>query len=94
MNTQNNFYIILPSNSSVDHFPQNTMSDYTTVLSNPLNLEGNYEVALTELNYSPYFSISLGSITIPNKIFNLRYGGLYYQYIIPDIEIQIKLTME
>ena len=86
MNTQNNFYITLPSNSSADHFSQNTMSDYT------LNLDGNYEVALTELNYSPNFSISLGSIIIPNKIFDLRYSGLYYQDMTPDIEIKIKIN--
>ena len=45
--------ITLPSNASMDLFPQNTCQDYTTQLASDLNLNGNFEVALKRLQY-PY----------------------------------------
>lgn len=44
------FYITLPSNSSMEHFPENTQSCFRTKLSAPLVLVGNdWEVGLTEI---------------------------------------------
>ena len=43
--------ITLPSNASMDLFPQNTCQDFTTQLSSELNLNGNFEVALKRLQY-------------------------------------------
>ena len=43
--------IILPSNASMGLYPENTLSDYRTKLPFPLNLEGNYEAALMEIQY-------------------------------------------
>ena len=49
MNTS--FYVTLPSNSSLKLFPTNTLTKYTTKLNSTLQLEGKYEVALTEIMY-------------------------------------------
>ena len=70
------FYVTLPSNSSMEYFPNNTMSEYTTVLPQPIKLNGKFEVALTELNYSPYFSVPIGKIEIPTILFSLKYKDL------------------
>lgn len=45
------FYVTLPSNASVDVFPDNTTSKYSTKLQSPIRLEGPYEVALVEMMY-------------------------------------------
>ena len=62
------FYVTLPSNSSMKYFPNNTLTKYTSKLHNQLQLEGKYEVALTEImfpfNWLPTIS---GNIEIINK---------------------------
>ena len=45
------FYVTLPSNSSLAFFPNNTLSNYTTKLHADFDLEGKYEVALTEIMF-------------------------------------------
>jgi hypothetical protein len=45
------FYITLPSNSSFEYYPENTLNNYTTKLHSTLRLEGNYEVGLDEMSY-------------------------------------------
>ena len=47
-----NFKLYLPSNASHVRFPNNTPSNYHTELTNPLSLEGKWEVALESLFYS------------------------------------------
>lgn len=49
------FYVVLPSDSSGNYFPHNTLSSYTTQLAQPLELkrEDNWHCALVELSY-PY----------------------------------------
>ena len=46
-----NFKVYLPSNSSQHVFPNNTSSNYTTQLLNPIHLEGKWEVAAESLYY-------------------------------------------
>ena len=43
-----NFYVSLPSNAA--KFPKNTQSNFTTILENPIELIGNYQVALVEIS--------------------------------------------
>lgn len=43
-----NFHIILPSNASMDYFPDNTPDHYRTKLAHPISLDGIYEVSLLE----------------------------------------------
>ena len=45
------FYVTLPSNASLDVFPDNTLTQFTTRLKNPLQLDGQYKVALTEIMF-------------------------------------------
>ena len=49
------FYVTLPSNSSFDYYPDNTLSDFTTKLFKPLDLPGEWEVALTEISFPHSF---------------------------------------
>jgi hypothetical protein len=45
------FYVTLPSNSSFEYYPENTLNNYATKLHPTLRLEGNYEVGLVEISY-------------------------------------------
>ena len=45
------FYVTLPSNGSMDAFPQNTMAEFTNRLSKPLHLDGEWEVGMIECSY-------------------------------------------
>lgn len=53
------FYLTLPSNASLNIYPDNTLSDYTTRLFNPIQLSGRWEVGLSEIQYPHcYFNIT------------------------------------
>ena len=45
------FYIHLPSNSSLNKFPKNTLTEYWVGLSQTVNLTGGWGLALTEIHY-------------------------------------------
>ena len=45
------FYVTLPSNASMDTYPNNTVTDYATKLPHPLELDGQWEVGLVEMTY-------------------------------------------
>ena len=45
------FYLTLPSNSSMDVYPDNTMANFKTRLPNRVELEGRWEVGLVEMQY-------------------------------------------
>ena len=45
------FYVTLPSNSSISYYPDNTVTRYKTHLSQPISLEGEWEVGLFEFEY-------------------------------------------
>ena len=49
------FYVTLPSNSSSAYYPDNTLSDFTTKLFKPIDLTGEWEVALTEISFPHSF---------------------------------------
>ena len=44
------FYMTLPSNSSVEYYPENTAACYTTKLADTVKLEGDWEVSLAEMS--------------------------------------------
>lgn len=46
------FYVTLPSNSSMNVYPDNTLTYFTTLLSKPLDLRGKWEVAMTGISYT------------------------------------------
>lgn len=43
------FYMTLPSNSSLNFFPNNVLTNYQTRLPHPIKLEGRWEVGLAEI---------------------------------------------
>ena len=46
------FYVVLPSDSSANYFPQNTIANFRTKLASPIELEPNkWEVGLVEISY-------------------------------------------
>ena len=45
------FAIVLASNASFDTFPDNKISNFTVKLAKPVNLEGQWTVAMTEIQY-------------------------------------------
>jgi len=49
------FYLTLPSNASMNVYPDNTVAKYTTQLPTNIELDGEWEVALMEIQYSHKF---------------------------------------
>ena len=45
------FYLTLPSNSSLKYYPDNTLTQFTTQLAQPIKLQGQWEVGLAEIQY-------------------------------------------
>ena len=48
---EDGFYITLPSNTSLDLFPENTSASFMVRLFKPLDLRGEWEVGLAEIQY-------------------------------------------
>ena len=45
------FYLTLPSNNSMGYYPENTLAQFTSRLPNVINLSGDWEVGLVEIQY-------------------------------------------
>ena len=45
------FYLTLPSNSSLQLYPRNTLTHFTTQLAKDIDLQGQWEVGLSEIQY-------------------------------------------
>jgi hypothetical protein len=45
------FYLTLPSNSSMNYFPNNTLTHYTTKLPKLMDMDGTWEIGLAEIQY-------------------------------------------
>ena len=45
------FYLTLPSNSSADVYPNNKLNNFTVKLPHAINLQGQWEVGLVEIQY-------------------------------------------
>ena len=53
------FYLTLPSNSSMNIYPNNTLAKYTTRLHNDVSLQGEWEVGLSEIVFpKTWFNIN------------------------------------
>ncbi len=46
----NNFYVTLPSNASMQYFPENTQSNWITLMNPPIELTDEWEVGLSEIH--------------------------------------------
>jgi len=68
------FYMTLPSNSSMDCYPDNTAAKYTTKLTSMIELDGEWEVGLIE-------------ISCPGSLVNVRQNR--YTFSIVDKELNV-----
>ena len=67
------FYLMLPSNASLDVYPNNKTTDYRVSLPQSIELEGNWEVGL----YSVSYPITLGT-TYQMMVRTLTFiGGIF-----------------
>jgi hypothetical protein len=64
------FYLTLPSTASLQYYPDNTQSNYTTILKQPITLASDYEVALSEITFSPNMKVDLGTISFDDPYKN------------------------
>lgn len=60
----NNFFVDLVSNASMKFYPDNTLAKFTNKLTPPLELDGEWEVAISEIFYphkieDPTYSLSM-----------------------------------
>jgi len=65
------FYVTLPSNSSTECYPDNTVARYTAKLADKIEIEGDWEVGLAE-------------ISIPAVVENVLHGRCYYDKPVGD----------
>ena len=63
------FYLTLPSNLSSNVYPDNKQSQYTTRLPRVIELDGEYEVALAQIQYSPVIEFNYGTFKISDDSF-------------------------
>ena len=61
-------YLPLPSNASLDFFPDNTLTEYTTKLPKRVELNGNWEAAIDE-------------IIFPKSWYNIGEEDLWIRYL-------------
>jgi len=75
----NQFYIRLPSDSSMNTYPNNTVAHFNTKLAERIHLDGQFEVALTEFIY-------------PNNWINFGKGMRLYEddseYLEPEYDLR------
>ena len=48
----------------MENFPNNSQSNFTTILEEPIELDGPHELALVDMSYSANISINLGTVSI------------------------------
>ena len=93
------FTIELVSNASSELFPDNTLSSFTNFLPDQVNLEGQWEVAISEISYpSMYQNVTDGKFlfydAIDSKTTTAYYlePGLYSS--VPDIVEAMNLLIQ
>ena len=69
---ESEFYVTLPSNSSMQYFPDNKTSNFVTKLSRTLQLDGEWEVGLAEIDY-------------PHTWYNIGKGKNSLEIYVPEI---------
>ena len=77
------FYLHLPSNSSLHKFPNNTLTEYRVGLPQTINLKGDWEVALTEVHYPLSWNSVQGNFLNRFLLRNQDLYGVWEAMIIP-----------
>ena len=75
------FYLTLPSNSSMKLYPNNTLANFAVNLSPPLELSGDWVVALCEIQYPHTWN----NVRMRHNVFYIQRGekGFPERYPIP-----------
>ena len=68
---ESEFYVTLPSNSSVQYFPDDKTYNFLTKLPRTLQLDGEWEVSLAEIDY-------------PHTWYNIHKGKNSVEIYVPD----------
>ena len=68
---ESEFYVMLPSNSSMQYFPDKKTSNFLTKLPRTLQLDGEWEVGLAEIDY-------------PHTWYNVREGKNSVEIYVAD----------
>jgi len=69
------FHITLPSNSSMDSYPNNTVAQFTTKLPHVIALDDDWEVGLME-------------ISVPSNVHNAIEGHCYYDLYLSSVFVR------
>ena len=77
------FYLHLPSNSSLDKFPNNTLTEYRVGLPQTVSLTEDWEVALTEIHYPHSWNNVQGNFQDRFYVPNQELSGVWEVLIIP-----------
>ncbi|GFT25895.1 uncharacterized protein TNCV_1518531 [Trichonephila clavipes] len=104
----NDFHILLPSNASMNYFPQNTSDHFQTKLAYPITLNGEWECCLTEVtipgkyftihpDYNDYYSIETienveGTTLLPE--FSIPLYNENYTDFVEEVNANVKKTRE
>ena len=75
------FYMILPSNSSMEYYPKNTAACYTTKLADSVELEGDWEVGLAKMS-------------IPGVVYNVVAKQCYYTISVDNVHFHSAIVPE
>ena len=77
------FYLHLPSNSSLDKFPNNTLKEYRVGLPQTVSLTEDWEVALTEIHHPHSWNNVQGNFQDRFYVRNQEFSGVWEVLIIP-----------
>lgn len=82
-------YVTLPSNSSMNYFPNNTLQTFTVKLETNLDLQTDYEIALCEIMYPKNWNVNIGYFLI-----FINDKEIKVDLIVSDQSTYKKVTME
>ena len=77
MLSRSSFYVTLPSNGSRNYYNENTASTFRNHLAHPLELEGQWEVALVEMQYPITWKLLKKDNKIGLTFFHTGTHGVY-----------------
>ena len=78
------FYLHLPSNASLDKFPNNTLTEYLVGLPQTVSLTGDWEVALTEIHYPHSWNNVQGNFENRFYLRNQELDDMWEPLIVPQ----------
>ena len=77
------FYLHLPSNNSLDKFPNNTLTEYRVCLPQTISLTGDWEVALTDIHSPHSWNNVQGNFQDRFYIRDRELDGMWEPLIVP-----------